>query len=146
MNSTMAKFGFPDTEIAQIGQWVALVRPNQVTLGAMVLVCQEEVKAFSDVSSAGITDFGKLVRATEAALKSAFHYDKINYLMLMMVDPDVHFHVIPRYETERTFMDQVFSDTWWPKPPDVTVPVAIAPETLTGIRDKIRSCWPVKGF
>ena len=30
-------------------------------------------------------------------LRGFVAYERINYLMLMMVDPDVHFHVIPRY-------------------------------------------------
>ena len=35
--------------------------------------------------------------AIERALTAFCGYERINYLMLMMVDPHVHFHVIPRY-------------------------------------------------
>ena len=33
-----------------------------------------------------------------------------NYLMLMMVDPHVHFHVIPRYAAPQRFEDVDFPD------------------------------------
>jgi len=37
--------------------------------------------------------------------------------MLMMVDPDVHFHVLPRYENPREFGGRTHNDRFWPKPP-----------------------------
>jgi diadenosine tetraphosphate (Ap4A) HIT family hydrolase len=49
-----------------------------------------------------------------------FQYDKLNYLMLMMVDPDVHFHVLPRYEGDRSYGGLDFSDATWPGPPDIS--------------------------
>jgi diadenosine tetraphosphate (Ap4A) HIT family hydrolase len=39
--------------------------------------------------------------------------------MLMMVDPDVHFHVIPRYAGQRRFADTVTRDAGWPGPPEL---------------------------
>ena len=39
----------------------------------------------------------------DTALAKTFAPDKLNYLMLMMVDPDVHFHVLPRYAAARAF-------------------------------------------
>lgn len=55
----------------------------------------------------------------EELLRSSFNPDKINYLVLMMVDHQVHFHVIPRYEKERVFNDKEFVDEKWPTPPDI---------------------------
>ncbi|MCW5749948.1 MAG: HIT family protein [Alphaproteobacteria bacterium] len=138
----MAKFGFPDTLVAEADGWAALVRPQQVTLGAMVLVCQEPVGAFGQVSAAGFAGLGRMVARTESALKAAFNYDKINFVMLMMVDPDVHFHVVPRYAGERMFSGQTFQDAYWPKPPDLTQPAPQPPELLSAIRERIRSHWP----
>ena len=40
--------------------------------------------------------------------------------MLMMVDPDVHFHVIPRYSKPKQFGNIEFSDPGWPGPPDLS--------------------------
>jgi diadenosine tetraphosphate (Ap4A) HIT family hydrolase len=55
----------------------------------------------------------------ETCLKKAFSCEKINYLMLMMIDPDVHFHVIPRYSGPIVFAEKEFIDAAWPGPPDL---------------------------
>jgi diadenosine tetraphosphate (Ap4A) HIT family hydrolase len=39
--------------------------------------------------------------------------------MLMMVDPNVHFHVIPRYSEPRSWGGIDFPDAGWPGPPRV---------------------------
>ena len=52
-------------------------------------------------------------------MRAAFACDKLNYLMLMMVDPDVHFHVLPRYAVEREFGGVRFTDPGWPKVPNL---------------------------
>src|SRR3546814_9403513 len=45
--------------------------------------------------------------------------DLINYLMLMMVDPHVHFHVLPRYDGERSGAGLTVADAGWPAQPDL---------------------------
>ena len=60
-----------------------------------------------------------MTKAIEAALSEAIGYEKINYLMLMMVDPHVHFHVLPRYEGSREHGDIAISDTGWPGQPEL---------------------------
>ena len=45
----------------------------------------------------------------ERALRATFDHQKINYLALMMVDPHVHFHVIPRYSGSREFEGSTFA-------------------------------------
>ena len=42
MNATMKKFGYPDTLIKEYSHWAVLLRPQQATLGALVLVCKDE--------------------------------------------------------------------------------------------------------
>jgi diadenosine tetraphosphate (Ap4A) HIT family hydrolase len=119
LNATMKKFGAPDSLIRDYHHWAVLLRPGQVTLGSLVLICKDPASAFSQISRAAFAELQSVTVHTEGVLGRAFHYDKINYLMLMMVDPDVHFHVIPRYETSRTFSAQVFADPGWPGPPDL---------------------------
>lgn len=45
-NGTMQKFGAPDTVICQFQYWSVLLRPAQLTLGALVLVAHEPVQSF----------------------------------------------------------------------------------------------------
>lgn len=119
MNATIRKFGYPESCVKEFDRWVVLLRPQQVTIGALVLACKEEAAAFSQTSPEAMAELHHVVGQVERALRAAFAYDKINYLMLMMVDPDVHFHVLPRYAKERVFQGQTFSDPAWPGPPDL---------------------------
>jgi glycerol-3-phosphate cytidylyltransferase len=64
----------------------------------------------------------------ERILKEKFSYSKINYLMLMMVDPEVHFHIIPRYENGTEFSGKNFPDKSWPGPPDLSKSIDISEE------------------
>ena len=116
-NATMRKFGYPATLVAETPEWVVLLRPQQVTLGSLVLVSREPVAAFGEVSERGFAALGRAIGRIEAALGDLVGYEKINYLMLMMVDPDVHFHVIPRYQGTRSFEGFTVADAGWPGPP-----------------------------
>jgi len=44
--------------------------------------------------------------------------EKFNYLALMMVDKNVHFHVIPRYSTKINHNNKIFVDSGWLKLPN----------------------------
>jgi diadenosine tetraphosphate (Ap4A) HIT family hydrolase len=142
MNATMKKFGAPGTLVKDYKYWAVLLRPGQVTLGALVLVCKEPATAFSMLSADAFTELQTITAHIEETLKNTFDYDKINYLMLMMVDPDVHFHVLPRYENSRRFSDQDFLDHGWPGPPDLAQPNPTSPETNRSILAALQADWP----
>lgn len=118
-HDTMIKFGYPDTLIRELDFWTVQLRPKQATLGAMVLICKEDVTAFSDISAGAFAELPQAVTMIERAAGAAFSYDKINYLMLMMVDPHVHFHVLPRYTAGKEYAGAAFSDPGWPGPPEL---------------------------
>ena len=86
-------------------------------------------------------EFPVVVGRLEAALRGAFSFDKINYLCLMMVDRHYHFHVIPRYETPRSFDGAEFTDEAWPRFP--TIGVTPSDEAfLIRLRDHLRGFLP----
>ena len=128
MNATAEKFGYPESLVAQFEHWLVLVRPAQPTLGSLVLVCTDPVGNFGQISADASRELQLAVAAIERVLGDAFAFDKINYLMLMMVDPDVHFHVLPRYSAEKQFAGQAFADATWPGPPDITAANAFSDE------------------
>jgi len=119
MNQTIEKFGYPGTLVREYEHWVVLLRPAQATLGALILACRDNATRFSDISPAAFTEMGAAVADIEKALGNLFDYQKLNYLMLMMVDPDVHFHVLPRFEADQTYAGLTFTDPGWPGPPNV---------------------------
>jgi len=125
MNATIAKFGHPATLIAEYAHWVVLLRPAQPTLGALVLAAKSEATAFGDLPAEAHAELKTATAAIEAALTRAVSYAKINYLMLMMVDPHVHFHVLPRYEGERSGAGLTVADAGWPAQPDLGAAVKL---------------------
>ena len=115
--ATARKFGYPRTRVAETRHWLVLARPQQPTFGSLVLAYKGAAEAFHDVPDDAFADLKKAIDGIETLLGAVVRYDKINYLMLMMVDRDVHFHVIPRYEGQRTWGGHTVPDTGWPAPP-----------------------------
>ena len=144
-NSTEIKFGDPGTRIAQSAHWTVLLRPKQPTLGSLVVVCREPVKAFSDVSAAGFADMQGIIRRVEATLREVVSSERINYLMLMMVDPDVHFHVIPRYSGTRNFSGADYPDAGWPGVPALDAAVSLEGQAREALLTRVREAWARAG-
>jgi diadenosine tetraphosphate (Ap4A) HIT family hydrolase len=144
-NATELKFGDPDTRVGQSAHWTVLLRPRQPTLGALVLVCRENATAFSAVSPAAFADLQQVVQRVERSLREVVAYERINYLMLMMVDPDVHFHVIPRYSQPRELGGQVLGDASWPGPPALEPAVVLEPANRNNLLQQLRSAWSTGG-
>ena len=144
MNPTMEKFGYPAGTLADYGHWVVLLRPQQVTLGALVLVCKDAVTSFGALSAAAGAELVMVAQDAEQALGAAFSHDKINYLMLMMIDPDVHFHVLPRYAAARECAQRQFTDVAWPGPPRLEQINATDAATNRSIMAALTSHWPTR--
>lgn len=125
MNPTIEKFGYPATLIREFGHWLVLLRPAQVTLGSLVLAAKSDATAYSELPREAFAEQADVVRAVETALSAFRRYERINYLMLMMVDPNVHFHVIPRYSVPREWNGIAFPDPGWPGPPQLGSAVAL---------------------
>jgi diadenosine tetraphosphate (Ap4A) HIT family hydrolase len=117
MNETILKFGYPATLVADYAHWVVLLRPAQPTLGSLILAAKSDATAFPDLPPEAFAELATVTADLERALRSAVDPAKINYLMLMMVDPNVHFHIIPRYEGARSVDGIEVADAGWPKVP-----------------------------
>ncbi|MES2902777.1 MAG: HIT family protein [Pseudomonadota bacterium] len=119
MNTTILKFGYPATLVRDYRHWVLLIRPAQVTAGSLILAAKGESTAYGDLPADAFNEQGAIVTWLEQKLRDLVNMDKINYLMLMMVDPHVHFHIIPRYQGTRSFAGLELTDHGWPGPPDL---------------------------
>ena len=138
MNETIIKFGYPATLIAEYDHWVVLLRPAQPTLGALVLAAKSDATAFGDLPGEAHAELKIATAAIEAALGSAVGYARINYLMLMMVDPHVHFHVLPRYEGERGAAGLTVADAGWPGQPDLGQAVKLDDDAVAALSDWLK--------
>ena len=117
MNPTIEKFGFPVSLLKELRHWLVLVRPAQVTLGSLVLAAKSEATAYSQLDPEAFAEQADAVSYIEQTVSGFVQCERINYLMLMMVDRHVHFHVIPRYSSPRTWKGIEFADDGWPGPP-----------------------------
>ncbi len=142
MHATLAKFGYPATLVCDYRHWCVLLRPAQATLGALVMVAKGEERAFSDLPDEAFAEFPLVVREIEHGLKEFRAYDRINYLMLMMVDPHVHFHVLPRYAKAQPFEGVNFIDSGWPGPPDLKSATDFPEEAHALLLQAVQQSWP----
>jgi len=140
-NQTSVRFGYPETLIWEYEHWVVLLREPQATLGSLVLCAKSEATEFSALPMEAHVEMGTVVREIEQALKAAFSYEKINYLMLMMVDPNVHFHVIPRYSEPQSACGLTIHDPGWPVLPQLGVAQDITLKERDELRAYISKYW-----
>jgi len=99
--------------------WNWSLRPHQSTCGSGILSLKRECSTFSGLEPEEFDDLKYIVNKIENTLKSIFNYDIINYLMLMMEDNQVHFHVFPRYRHKIKYLEKTWTDKNWPKIPDL---------------------------
>jgi diadenosine tetraphosphate (Ap4A) HIT family hydrolase len=142
MNATLEKFGYPGMLVADYRHWCVLLRPAQVTLGALILGAKSNSTSFAELPPAAYEELAAVTRAVESGLRGFRPFDRINYLMLMMVDPHVHFHVIPRYAAAQKLGSQSFPDPGWPGPPDLKSAPVPDEETRKIILRSLREAWP----
>ena len=113
------KFRVAEFAIFKNNGWTLSLRPNQATLGSCILSLNRACESFADITPDEAAQLAKIVHYADGQLQAAFAFDKINYLMLMMVDHHVHFHVIPRYADTKDFVGVIFEDANFPRPPDL---------------------------
>jgi diadenosine tetraphosphate (Ap4A) HIT family hydrolase len=141
MNPTIEKFGYPATLIREFEHWLILLRPTQPTLGSLVLAARSDATAYGKLPRGAFTEQAEAVAAIERALTSFCAYERLNYLMLMMVDPNVHFHVIPRYSQPREWKGVQVPDAGWPGPPQLGGAVQLSAEQIENLAKEMRKTF-----
>ncbi len=137
----MIKFGFPDSMVREYGHWVVVVRPVQCTLGALVLINKGSEQAYSAIDPAAFQELHEVTRDIERGLMAFRPYDKINYLMLMMVDREVHFHVLPRYGSDQEFDGVTYTDAGWPAAPNLASGQTTNQAGMSALVDALKKAW-----
>jgi diadenosine tetraphosphate (Ap4A) HIT family hydrolase len=140
-NQTIAKFGHPQSLVREYEHWLVLLRPSQVTAGSLVLAAKGEFTAFGALPAEAFAEQGRIIAEIEATLHQLVAFERINYLMLMMVDPHVHFHVIPRYASSRRFAGIDIADHGWPGPPDLKSGVQLDPTHIAAAAREMGANW-----
>lgn len=113
------KFQLDQYTLYETDYWIWSLRPLQGTAGAGVLSLKRECPVLSEVTKEEFSDLENMIGVIEGTLKKVVDYDVMNYLLLMMVDKQVHYHVFPRYEQAVTIKGKEYNDNNWPKPPEL---------------------------
>ena len=141
MNPTLARFEYPKALVQEYEHWVVLFRPIQVTPLSCVIAARAEVTSLGALDAAAGAELPRVIRDYEASVGHLLPAEKFNYLALMMVDPNPHFHAIPRYPRPIVVGTHPFTDTAYPKPPDITVGMHLDAPTLEAWRARLAQHW-----
>ena len=66
MNETMQTFGYPGTLVKEYEHWVMLLKPEQTTVGTLVLVEKSEATHLGELSRESWAEFADVSRDAEA--------------------------------------------------------------------------------
>jgi diadenosine tetraphosphate (Ap4A) HIT family hydrolase len=138
MNKTIFKFEYPESLIKEYKFWVVMIRPEQVTLGSLIIFYKDDIENLSEIEIEGYKELKIVISDIEYCLKKIFNYDVINYLTLMMIDKNIHTHVIPRYSRPFYFKSQQYSDKDWPSPPNLNSSINLSLSELSELKSFIK--------
>lgn len=133
-----ANFRLDELTIASNDTWVLSVRPAQLTLGSMVVSAAGGQQRFQDLTTADGQGYVDIVATAERLAQEVYGAVRINVVALMMKDPVVHYHVLPRFDSPVERHDLTWEDDDWPGPP-VFGPASTDDVVLFAIRDELRA-------
>ncbi|MGO3184224.1 MAG: HIT family protein [Aequorivita sp.] len=139
MNEFREKFQIEKFQIQKLGSWIISLRPQQVTLCSLVLSLDRKCPHLGQITEKEGAELSCAFKFVEKLLQKTFNPEKINYLALMMLDHQVHFHIIPRYKDSIEFDDQIYRDKDWPKPPNVLKPLELSENILISLRQHLKN-------
>jgi diadenosine tetraphosphate (Ap4A) HIT family hydrolase len=141
MNATLRRFNYPSSSIKEYVYWVVMVRPVQITLGCTIIAAKSGCSSLGDLTPNEAAELPQVIRDYERAVCRFAPASKFNYLALMMVDPNPHFHAIPRYATEVDIGGIVYSDAAFPNPPVLTLVHELTTKQLEAVRRLLQESW-----
>jgi diadenosine tetraphosphate (Ap4A) HIT family hydrolase len=132
------KFSISANVIHEDEYWTVSLRPRQPTIGSLIVSLKRDCTSLGELTTNEAISLGVTFRVVNATLTESFSANKINYLCLMMMDPQVHFHVIPRYADVIRIGGGDFADKFWPGPPDIQFDLSLDSPKYKEILEKLR--------
>ena len=132
------KFRLDRLTLWQGGGWVLSLRPEQITLGSMVLSVESGARNLADLGPDEAIGMGRGFALAEGLAREVLGAVRINILCLMMQDPIVHFHILPRHDRTARRHGRDWSDGDWPGPPLIR-PAPTDAEVLEALAAELRA-------
>ncbi len=134
------KFQVPQLTLFRSSVWSISVRPEQLTLGALIISPTVEAYTFNQLDELSSNDsLLRMFSYSELTLKSVFNAELLNIYCLMLQDPIIHFHVFPRYSSTIFRYDIEWTDIFWPGPLKVASINPPSQNTLLSIHEELSS-------
>ena len=131
LKSFQEKFLIPQLTVAHTNSWVLSVRPEQITYGSTVISSRLGKMSLSELTPEEGGELTSLLGKIENIMCESYKAERLNVLCLMMVDPVVHFHVIPRYSKPLNMHGLDWVDADYPAP----VQIRPAPTSMTSLTE-----------
>lgn len=101
------------TVIAEDAYWTMRVNDNQATLGRVFFALKRPETDALNLTADEHAALWRFLTDAKSALTTLFAPDHFNYMALMNLTPQVHWHIFPRYQLPREFAGQTFTDGEW---------------------------------
>jgi diadenosine tetraphosphate (Ap4A) HIT family hydrolase len=126
--------------------WKAELMSNQSQLGRSIVLLNRPCADLSSLNNNEMLDFLSIVKKFESSVNTSFNATYLNWYVAMNgafkskpYNPQVHWHVKPRYETPITINDEVFEDKLFGEHYDYRDQRIVNEDTLKLIANKIKS-------
>jgi diadenosine tetraphosphate (Ap4A) HIT family hydrolase len=97
--------------------WTLYLSPKQYYLGKLrVVLNRKGIIDFCDLEAPEITELLKIITQSKKALTKCFHPDLFNYATLGNCVRQHHWHIIPRYKSQKVVDGVIFKDKHWNHP------------------------------
>ena len=133
-NITIERYVTEKNLIKKYDNWLLALRPNQITCYSMMLFAVSNAEKFSDLDSSTLKEVGVIFADVERCVSLISTPLKFNYYSLMLADPNVHFHIFPRFNSPEL-------DEYWPKIVDLQSEVAIDESEMASRVQKLKSVF-----
>lgn len=117
-NSFREKFELERLTAVETKFWILSVRPKQLTKGALVLTYRGEENELGDLPDKAFLELRDLMCKVESFARKRLNSVRINYLVLRLVDNELHFHIFPRFDTTLKESNEEI-DPFYPLPVDL---------------------------
>lgn len=103
---------FEKNIVHEYEHWAVFLHESQTYLGRTYIALNRdgEVDPFTDTTVEEQEELFTIVGGLKKALDTLYRPDLLNYANLRNTWNHCHWHVIPRYETERNLYNEVFTD------------------------------------
>ncbi len=120
--------------------WILEVSDRQHTFGNFIVFCKRDgVEKISELHDDELLELKKVLHEIESALlqNEIFQPTRFNYWQMGNKVHALHIHGIPRYDSERKFLDKIWKDKDFKVPPVWTYEEQ-SKDTVIAIRDEIK--------